>query len=316
LNRLGILIPVFNEENKIQTIFHGYQKVRSRLKREQLNSRLVFIDDGSEDRSAALIHQLAEEYRIAGDLIRLKKNFGKDNALIAGLQHTRCDYYAVVDADLQTPLETLPAMARKIRNENLDIVRAVKENEPYGLVRKILTAVFFKLARLLKIKEFKKGSSDFILFNKKVKEDILQLKEKEFLIRAMIAWHHFREGSVSFTPPVSSKPTKYSLKKLFIMGLRSIVTFSNFLRINFIISICYWIAALVYGSIILYNKITNRIVTGLSSTLLLILISFALLFLMLAIFGEILKIIFEEIKQRPRYLIETISRYETQDQAD
>lgn len=316
MKTLGILIPVFNERDKIRSIFEHYPKIHSELRRQGLDARLVFIDDGSGDGSGDRIHQLARTRRIAGELIRLKKNFGKDSALLAGMGQTDCDYYAVVDADLQTPLEAIPSMTEKLVGEDLDIVRGIKENEPYGIIRRVFTAGFFKLARLLKIREFREGSSDFIVFTRKVKRDILNLKEKEFLFRAMIAWHNYREGRVTFSPGSPNRRTRYGLKKLFVMGLRSIVTFSNFLRINFFISIIYWVAALIYAGIIIYNKITNRIVTGLSSTLLLVLFSFALLFLMLAIFGEILKIIFEEIKQRPRYLIDSITRYETQEPAD
>ena len=311
MKTISILIPVFNEEKNIEKIFNEYEKIKDKLSNDfSLNSMLIFIDDGSRDNTFTEISKcFSKNNKTKGSYIKLQKNFGKDKAIISALNSIESEYYVIIDADLQTPIKFLPKMLSAIYTKDVDIVKAVKEKEPYNLTRKLLTSIFFFIAKILKISEFKKGSSDFIMFTKKVRDKIINLKESEFLLRSIIAWFGFKEETIHFKPDKSMK-SSFPIKKLFILGIRGIVTFSNFLRLNFIISLIYWITSILYGSLIIYNKITGKIVTGISSVLLLTMISFAILFLMIAILGETVKIIFDEVKKRPTYIIEKIIKFE------
>jgi len=306
--KIGILVPVFNEKKNIENLFDSYIKIIDKIKKLNLYPYLIIVDDGSTDETYDYSKEKISNVDFPCISIKLRKNFGKDMAILAGLQEEEMDFYVIVDADLQTPIELTPEMIKKMQKEKVEVVNGVKSEEPYNIFRKIFTFIFYKVSKLLGIKEVKKGYSDFILFTNNVRSSLLNLKEKEFVLRSMLHWFKFKEADLYFKP----KPTKksnFSLGKLFSIAVRTLVTFSNFLRINFFLAAVYWILSIIYGGIILYNKFTDKIVTGLSSMLLLTLISFGILFFMIAILGEILKIIFIEIKQRPKYLIEKVNRY-------
>jgi glycosyltransferase involved in cell wall biosynthesis len=302
---LKVIVPVLNESLNVSKVMDAFEDLTSKLNSKNFLCTLVVVDDGSTDNSFCLFLEYCKKMKGSYVLIKLRRNFGKDKAVQAALREVAGDYYVIVDADNQTPMSLIPEMVDQLVKTDSEMVSARKKNEPYGFARKYLTYLFFKVSKLLSIKEFRKGYSDFILFSRKVRDSVLELKEKEFVLRHLIFWFRYKEAVVEYIPPKGGK-SEWSLTKLFAMALKSLVTFSNFLRINFFLSIIYWVSSLVYGGIIIYNKLTNKIVTGLSSTLLLILFSFGLLFFMIAIIGEILKIIFTEIKQRPEYLIEKV----------
>ena len=137
------------------------------------------------------------------------------------------------------------------------------------------------------------------------------MQENGIVVRNLVRWLGMASLEITFKPG-ESDVTTYTFKKLFMLGLRSIISFSHILRINFFIALGYWIFSFFYGSLILYNKFTGRIVVGLSTTTLLTLISFGLMFFMIAIIGEYLIILFEELKKRPRFFIDRIRDIERQ----
>ncbi len=303
MKKLAFVFPVFNGEVYLNNLFEKFLEISQKIENTfNIKSSLIIVDDGSKDKTFVKAKELFEKKRVEGLFISFTRNFGKDKAILSALENFEADYYVILDVDLQTPIEIVPQMLQKLISEDVELVKAVKINEPYGILRKLFTKLFFMVAGFLKISEFKKGSSDFILFTKNVRDNVISLKENEFLLRTMIFWFGFKDSEIYFEPE-KVKDTRFPFSKLFSIGIRGIVTFSNFLRINFLFSVIYWIAAFFYAGLIIYNKIHHKIVTGLSSTLLLMLMSFGLLFLMLAIIGEILKIIFEEVKKRPRYII-------------
>ena len=242
-------------------------------------------------------------------MIRFVRNFGKDSAVFAGMQEMDADFYVIVDADGQTPFSLVPEMYRCSEEEKVEVVYAVKEQEPYHWLRRSLTALFFFIARKLGIRELKKGSSDFMLFSRSVRNRILQMQENGVVVRNLVRWLGMAFREITFKPG-ESDVTTFTFKELFLLGVRSIISFSHILRINFFIALGYWIFSFFYGILILHNKLTGRIVVGLSTMTLLTLISFGLMFFMIAIIGEYLIILFDEVKKRPRFLIDRISDIE------
>lgn len=302
---LAVIVPVLNEARHVDSLLDSFIDLRSALLPGNASPRLVIVDDGSQDGCYGRFLQACRSRKLSATLIRLRRNFGKDRAVQAALAEIEADMYVIIDADQQTPMSLIPDMVDRMREQNVELVNAVKKSEPYGLFRKLLTYAFFRVARMLSIREFRRGYSDFILFSRSVRDALTALPEKEFVVRSMIYWFQFPEATLDYTP-AKTQASRFPLPKLFSMAVKSLVTFSNFLRINFILASLYWFGSLIYAAVIIYNKLNGRIVTGLSSTLLLILVSFGLLFFMIAIIGEILKIIFAEIKSRPGYFIERV----------
>jgi glycosyltransferase involved in cell wall biosynthesis len=305
MKSLAIIIPALNESRRVETVISGLRSIQSGLSESDVQVVLVLIDDGSRDDTFMVFEKRLSEEKIAAKLIRFVRNFGKDSAVFAGMEEMKADFYVIVDADGQTPFPLVPEMYRCIEKENVEVVYAVKEQEPYHWLRRSLTAIFFFVVRKLGIKELKKGSSDFMLFSRLVRDRLLLMRENGIVVRNLVRWLGMASREISFKPG-ESDVTTFTFKKLFLLGIRSIISFSHILRINFFIALGYWIFSFFYGILILYNKFTGRIVVGLSTMTLLTLISFGLMFFMIAIIGEYLIILFEEIKNRPRFFIDRI----------
>ncbi|MBN2400668.1 glycosyltransferase [candidate division KSB1 bacterium] len=305
MKRLAVLVPALNESRRVETLIAGLRSIQSALPSSEVQVVLVLIDDGSRDDTFNVFEKKLSEEKIAAKLIRFVRNFGKDSAVFAGMQEMEADFYVIIDADGQTPFTLVPEMYRCIEKENIEVVYAVKKQEPYHWLRRSLTALFFFIVRKLGIRELKKGSSDFILFSRIVRDRILLMQENGIVVRNLVRWLGMASREITFNPG-ESDVTTFTFKKLFLLGIRSIISFSHILRINFFIALGYWIFSFFYGILILYNKFTGRIVVGLSTMTLLTLISFGLMFFMIAIIGEYLIIFFEEIKNRPRFFIDRI----------
>ncbi|MDP2915956.1 MAG: glycosyltransferase [Candidatus Aminicenantes bacterium] len=305
MKRLALLVPALNEAHNVDSVIRGYVDVRETMKLLGVETALLVIDDGSRDGTFVRFRQCLIEAKIPARLLRFGRNFGKDSAILAGLEKNEADYYVIVDADGQTPWALVPRLYESIADGGADVVCGVKEREPYGLPRRALTGLFFFLARKLGIRELRSGASDFMLFTRAVRDRLLALQEKEVVVRNLVHWLGLREKCVPFTPGPSGR-SRFSFRSLFLLAVKSILSFSHILRINFFIALFYWIFSFFYAGLIIYNKITHRIVLGLSTTTLLTLLSFGLMFFMIAIIGEYLITIFEEVKKRPRYLIAEI----------
>ncbi len=305
---LAVIVPVLNESRHVESLLNSFAELGRDLAQRQVSPHLVIVDDGSSDGCYGKFLAACSGSKMKTTLIRLRRNFGKDRAVQAALAEVAADIYVIVDADQQTPMNLIPQMLDLKEKEGVELVNAVKKSEPYGIFRKLLTYSFFRIAKILSIREFRRGHSDFILFTRVVRDALTALPEKEFVVRSMIYWFQFPETAIEYIPG-KAQASGFSLFRLFSMAVKSLVTFSNFLRINFILASLYWIGSLAYGAVIIYNKLSGRIVTGLSSTLLLIMVSFGILFFMIAIMGEILRIIFTEIKARPGYFVERVERF-------
>jgi glycosyltransferase involved in cell wall biosynthesis len=305
MKQLAVLVPALNERRHVETVIAGLRSIRSTLSESNVQTVLVMIDDGSLDDTFELFEKKLLEEKIAAKLIRFVRNFGKDSAVFAGMQEMDADFYVIVDADGQTPFSLVPEMYRRIEEDNVDVVYAVKEQEPYHWLRRSLTALFFFIARKLGIRELRKGSSDFMLFSRSVRNSVLKMQEREIVVRNLVRWLGMPSLEITFKPGASAVTT-FTFKKLFLLGVRSIISFSHILRINFFVALGYWVFSFFYAILILYNKFTGRIVAGLSTMTLLTLISFGLMFFMIAIIGEYLIILFEEVKKRPRFSIARI----------
>jgi len=309
MKRLAVIVPALNESQRVDTVISGLRSIQSALLSAEVQVILVLIDDGSQDNTFAVFEKKLLEEKAPAKLIRFIRNFGKDSAVFAGMQEMEADFYVIVDADGQTPFSLVPEMYRCIEEEKVEVIYAVKEQEPYRWLRRSLTSFFFFVVRKLGIQELKKGSSDFMLFSRSVRNHLLLMQENGIVVRNLVRWLGMPSREITFKPGMSNN-TNFTFKKLFLLGVRSIISFSHILRINFFIAMGYWIFSFFYGLLILYNKFTGRIVVGLSTMTLLTLISFGLLFFMIAIIGEYLIILFEEVKKRPRFSISRISAIE------
>jgi len=236
MEKLVVVIPAFNERENIDNLVNSLEKLAASFNEVRL--KVVFVDDGSVDGTGEYFLERIKKSNVPFKVIFLSRNFGKDSAVRTGLGEEEGDYYVIVDADGQTPLSYIPLMYKKLKETGVEVCSACKRKEAYRFPRKFLSALFFFLVKLLKVKELRGGYSDFKLFTRKVRDCVLSSQERDMVVRNYIEWMKFPETTIEFIP-VKSRKTSFSFSRLFFLGLKSIFYFSPvLLRFNFVPLCC------------------------------------------------------------------------------
>jgi polyisoprenyl-phosphate glycosyltransferase len=298
---LSAVMPVFREGAHLSGFLAA---VCSSLEKCNLPYELVLVDDGSPDDTWQVIATEAKSYR-ALRALRLSRNFGKESALCAGLEHARCNAVIVIDADGQHPPSLIPEMVRLWQSSGADIVEAVKRRrgrEP--LSSKLGAELFYFILNKLSGFHFK-GASDFKLMNRKAVDAWLKMHERNVFFRGMTVWMGFTTVQIPFeVVPRSAGQSTWSILKRLKLALIGITAFSSFpLHIVTFSGVIFLGLSVLLGLETLYLKLTGRAVSGFATVILLELIIGSLLMISLGIIGEYLARIYEEVKGRPRYLV-------------
>jgi polyisoprenyl-phosphate glycosyltransferase len=298
---LSIVMPVFCEGPYLPAFL---RTVRSCLEECDLRCELVLVDDGSLDNTWQVI---TEETKRCPALraLRLSRNFGKESALCAGLEHARGDAVILMDSDGQHPPSLIPEMVRVWQSSGADIVEAVKHRRGRESLSSKLGAQLFYLI-LNKLSGFHfKGASDFKLINRKAVDSLLSMHERNMFFRGMTVWMGFSTVQIPFeVVPRSAGQSTWSMLKRVKLALVGITAFSSFpLHLVTFAGVTFLGVSIVLGLQTLYLKLAGRAVSGFATVILLQLIVGSLLMISLGIIGEYLARIYEEVKGRPRYLI-------------
>jgi glycosyltransferase involved in cell wall biosynthesis len=304
---LSVVIPVFREGAELSSFLTA---VRSALSQCNLSYELLLVDDGSPDNTWRTITTEAKSFEEICAL-RLTRNFGKESALCAGLEHARGDAVIVMDADGQHPPSLIPEMVRKWQGSGADIVEAVKRRRGReSLSSKIGARLFYFILNQLSGFHFK-GASDFKLLNRKAVDGWLKMRERNVFFRGMTVWMGFSTVQVPFeVVPRSAGQSTWSVLKRLKLALIGITAFSSFpLHLVTFAGVIFLGLSVLLGVETLYLKLTGRAVSGFATVILLELMIGSFLMISLGIIGEYLARIYEEVKGRPRYIVaESIAR--------
>lgn len=298
---LSVVIPVFREGAQLSSFLTA---VRSCLSQCNLSYELVLVDDGSPDDTWNIITSEAKSSQ-AMCALRLSRNFGKESALCAGLEHARGDAVIVMDADGQHPPSLIPEMVRTWQRSEADIVEAVKRRRGReSLSSKIGAQLFYFILNKLSGFHFK-GASDFKLLNRKAVDAWLKMNERNVFFRGMTVWMGFNTVQIPFeVVPRSAGQSTWSVLKRLKLALIGITAFSSFpLHLVTFAGMIFFGLSILLGMETLYLKLTGQAVSGFATVILLELIIGSLLMISLGIIGEYLARIYEEVKGRPRYLV-------------
>lgn len=305
MKRISILVPCYNEEENVSLFWQEIQKVFKSSFEQRYELELLYIDDGSRDGTLAEIKKLARD---AGEIkyLSFTRNFGKEAALYAGLEHVTGDYIAVMDADLQDPPSLLPEMAAYLESGEYDVVATRREDrkgEPP--VRSFFARCFYKMIRKISAVDIVDGARDFRLMTRQYVESLLELKEYNRFSKGLFGWVGYRVKWLSYENIRREKgTTKWSFWKLFLYSIDGIVAFSIvpavlaagfgllFCIIAFLFMILVFVRALLYGDP----------VAGWPSLACIILMVSGLQFLFMGILGEYVAKTYMEVKHRPVYL--------------
>jgi glycosyltransferase involved in cell wall biosynthesis len=298
---LSVVIPVFREGAQLSSFLTS---VRTALSQCNLSYELVLVDDGSPDDTWRIITSEAKSSQ-AICALRLSRNFGKESALCAGLEHARGEAVIVMDADGQHPPSLIPEMVHMWQGSGADIVEAVKRRRGReSLSSKLGAQLFYFILNKLSGFHFK-GASDFKLMNRKAVDGWLKMHERNVFFRGMTVWMGFTTAQIPFeVVPRSAGQSTWSVLKRLKLALIGITAFSSFpLHLVTFAGVIFFGLSVLLGVETLYLKLAGRAVSGFATVILLELIIGSLLMISLGIIGEYLARIYEEVKGRPRYLV-------------
>lgn len=302
----SIIIPIYKESGYFSQVF---VKLHTIVESLGISYEFIIVDDGSPDDSWRVIQNLVEQYPSI-TAVRLSRNFGKENALCAGLEIARGDAAIVMDGDLQHPPELIPQMIRIWQQSGVDVVEAVKVSRGReSIINKIGSKLFYAIFNYLSGYNLK-GASDYKLLDRKVINAWLQMPERNLFFRGMTSWLGFRRATIPFEVPARfGGQSAWSTIKLVGLAFTGLTAFSSIpLYLTTVVGCLFLIPAIGLGLQTLYLKFTGRAVDGFATVILLLLIIGGLLMIALGTIGLYLARIYEEVKGRPRYLIAEITK--------
>ncbi len=304
---LSVVLPTYNEEDNIES---AYKSIREVLIPEGIEFELVYVNDGSKDKSYEKICELSKKVGDAKILgVSFSRNFGKEAAILAGLANATGDVCAVMDCDLQHPASTLVEMYR-LWEQGFEVIEGVKhsrgkENPLYrGFAR-----LFYKLISHAAGVDMARAS-DFKMLDRKVVDEYVKLPERNIFFRALSSWMGYKSITVEFdVEQRKSGSSKWSLDSLVRYAVGSISSFSTApMQLITLSGVFFFVFSFVLGIQSLIRWFSGNALEGFTTVILLILIIGSLIMVSLGIIGFYMARIYEEIKHRPRYIVDEIIR--------
>lgn len=310
---LSIIIPAYNEEENIENT----AKVISDLMNENgIDCEIIFVDDGSRDRTWQLIDNLTKNNPAVRGL-KFSRNFGKEGAIFAGLKACLGDCSAVIDCDLQHPPEVMIEMYN-LWKQGYEVVEAVKADRgKESLLYKMFAKSFYRMMKNSANINLDRAS-DYKLMDRKVVDALNEMPERLTFFRALSSWVGFKTTQVEFVvAPRNAGTTKWSFKKLFKFALNNITSFTALpMQIITVTGVICVIGAIVLAIQTLVNFFCGNAADGFTTVILLLLIIGSVLMIGLGIVGYYISKIYEEIKFRPRYIVSIDTNERRKNNAD
>lgn len=298
---IAIVVPVYNEEDNIE---HFAKSVDDVMKNLSYNYELLFVDDGSIDKSREILRRMEEENNHVS-VIFLARNFGHQLALTCGLDNADADAVITMDGDMQHPPELIPKLLT-LWEEGFEVVQTIREaTEGVSLFKRMTSKFYYKLLNLISDVPIQPGGSDFRLMDKKVVLAFREFREHARFIRGMIGAMGFRQTKLSFVaPPRFAGVSKFSLKKMAHFALDGILAYSRVpLRWAFYMGLFSGFCSIILLIHVFYETYKGNAVAGWATITACTLFFGGIQMVFLGIIGEYVGRIFEETKGRPLYLI-------------
>lgn len=299
MNFLSIVIPVYNEAENILPLYNEL------IAHAGTNVEFIFVDDGSTDQTFKCIEDLGRKDNRC-KCISLSRNFGHQNALMAGMENATGSVIITMDGDLQHPPALIPEMINKI-NEGYDLVITKRKTTAnIGLIKRFTALLFYKFINLISDVKIEPNASDFKAFNKKVLNSVLNFKEQELFLRGVFSWIGFKTTSIEFDAPQRKfGKTKYSFFKMLRLALKATTSFSfKPLRVALMIGSIISIASFSFGIFALISYFKGNTIPGWASLIIAIMFLGGTQLLAIGLLGEYIASLFTETKQRPRYIVD------------
>jgi len=303
--KYSVVIPVFNEEEVIR---ETYKRLKSVMTSMEETYELIFVNDGSKDKTAEIIAAFCENDTTV-KLINFSRNFGHMPAISAGMAYAKGEAVFIIDADLQDPPEVFPQMAEKWREGYHVVYGKRSKREGESLFKKLSAKAFYRLLQSMTTVDLPLDTGEFRLIDRKVCDAVNKLPEKNRYIRGLVSWVGFKQTPVEYVRQERfAGETKYPLRKMLTFAMDAITAFSyKPLKLATTIGFFISFASFVYLIIIFYQRFfTDTTITGWASTMGIILFTQGIVIMILGLMGEYIGRLYAEIKNRPEYIVQEI----------
>ena len=303
--KLSIIIPCKNEEGNIVKLHDKITKTLKKIKFET-----IYIDDGSTDKTLDKLKKLYEKDNKRVKVLSFSRNFKKEAAMLAGLEHATGEYTCIIDADLQQNPKYLLQMYDYLeKNEDCDIVGMYMSNRiDESKILKICKNAFYKVMNRLSEVQLEDAASDFRMFRANVRNAILNLPEKNRFTKGIFAWIGFNAKYLPYdVEPRGSGKTSFGFKNYLKYAIDGLLAFSyKPLKISTYLGFTTLFAFFVYLVILLIQIIWfDLVIIASYIIILLLLLLFGIQFILIGIVGKYVALVNDETKNRPTYIIKT-----------
>lgn len=308
--RYSLIVPIYNEESTIPELYRRLSLVMDSLDAE---TELVFVDDGSHDRSIALIRELHHhDSRIC--YLSFARNFGHQIAVTAGLNFARGDAIIVLDADLQDPPELIPDMIQQWQRGYHVVYAQRTQRQKENWLKRLMAYGFYRVLRHLADVDIPTDTGDFCLMDRRVVDLLNAMPERNRYIRGLRAWVGFRQTAILFERnPRFAGEVKYTFRKSFGLAVNGLVSFSKVpLRLSTYLGLIAAVIALLMAILVIYWRLVapTSPLTGFATITVVIFFLGAVQLISIGILGEYIGRIYEEIKGRPLYTLSETAGFE------
>ncbi len=302
---ISLVVPVYNEEDNIDDFLSKITEVFEKINETY---EVIFVLDPSSDNTESKILENIEKNTNV-KLIVLSRKFGQPISTVAGIEHCNGNYCVIIDVDMQDPPEVIEEMYKKIKNEKLDVVYAVRKSRVgETFIKKIITKLGYKLINKLSDIDIPKNTGDFRIISKRIIDELKKFDEKEAFLRGLVSYIGFKQKHILFDRKERSKgESKYNKYfGSFKIGINGIVGFSSkplfFMTIvGFTLSL---ISFLLGGWYFIQKLVGINLTPGLTTTVILISFYSGIQLFGLGLLGEYVGRIYEQVKKRPKYILD------------
>lgn len=300
---ISIVIPAYNEESVIDELKKRLQNIMNGC--SSYDFEVIIVENGSFDSTfdrLLLVNHEDPRFKI----VQLSRNFGCDGGITAGLAYARGDAAVIMNADLQDPPELIPRFIQEWEAGTEIVYGVIKKREGVNLVRRVLSRLAYMIIFRLSNHMIPENASDFRLIDRKVYTIINSMKEKNIFLRGLVVWTGFKQLGVPFErQPRFAGESKADFRAVWRVAMNGIFSFSYFplkiaTTLGFLLSAITFLMALF--EIYLFFAF-GREVPGFTTIILVILFCFGMVFLMFGIMGSYIERIYDEVKQRPNYIV-------------
>ena len=303
MKKISIIIPAYNEEESLPILYERIENLMENMKNYEFE--ILFVNDGSKDKTIKIIKEMREkDSRIC--YVDFSRNFGKEIAMIAGLDYATGDCVIFMDADLQDPPELIPELVKYWEQGYDDVYAKRRSRKGETWLKKFTSKMYYKVLQHLTKVEIQKDTGDFRLLDRRCVNALKKLRESQRNTKSMFSWIGYNKKEVLYDrDPRVAGSTKWNYIKLMDLAIDGITSFTTSpLRLSTFIAIPTFIVLFVYFIYVIVKAcVINEAIQAFQAIILLILFFSGVQILLFGIIGEYLGRIFNETKNRPLYLV-------------